>query len=197
MEIVLHSDAVEVAVAEVLLEFTDVVASPAGKNYTARACGSEMADGGWQGWIEFVPADNGEPIRSGRETTQPNRTDTLYWATGLTPVYLEGALRRALKPLVRPPAREMPAPAFDGPAPNVNDADPTAESILNPFTVYRRGEVMLRKQLSALSGWHLVNIIRSHRLSKADQAELEATPPAALVELIVTGVKSLESSVTR
>lgn len=182
---------------EVLLEFSDVVTSPEGVSYTARACGAEMPDGGWQGWLEFVPTGDGEPIRSGRETTQPNRTDTVYWATGLTPVYLEGALQRALKPFVRPPAREIPPPAFDGPAPNINEVDPNAESILNPFAVYRRGELMLRKQLSALSAWHLVNIIRNHRLSDADQTVLDATPQAALVDLIVNGVKSVESPTIR
>jgi hypothetical protein len=184
-------------VAEVLVEFSDVAVSPDGKSYTARACGSEMPDGGWQGWLEFLPIGDGGPLRSGRETTQPNRVDTVYWATGLTPVYLEGALRRALKPLVRPLAREIAPPVFDGPAPNVSDVDPNAESILNPFAVYRRGEVMLRKQLGALSAWHLVNIIRSHRLSDADQSVLDAAPPATLIELIVNGVKSVDSGVTR
>ena len=38
----------------------------------------------------------GETLRSFRETTQPNLTDLRYWATGLTPVYLEGALERIL-----------------------------------------------------------------------------------------------------
>ena len=93
--------------AEVLVEFNEPVTDSEGNTYTARACGSEMVDGRWQGWIEFRPVDGGDPIRSGRETTQPNRADTLYWATGLTPVYLEGALERALKPLVRPVARPM------------------------------------------------------------------------------------------
>jgi hypothetical protein len=193
----LHARCLEVVVAEVLVEFTDVVASPEGKSYTARACGSEMPDSGWQGWLEFLPIGDGEPIRSGRETTQPNRVDTVYWATGLTPIYLEGALRRALKPLVRPPAREVAPPIFDGPAPNLSEVDPNAESILNPFAVYRRGEVMLRKQLGALSAWHLVNIIRSHRLSDADQTVLDAAPPAMLIDLIVNGVKSVESDVTK
>ena len=182
--------------AEVFIEFSDVVTSPDGKSYTARACGGEMPESGWQGWLEFFPHGDGEPIRSGRETTQPNRTDTAYWATGLTPVYLEGALRRALNPLVRPPAREIPEPAFDGPAPPLSEIDPKADSILNPFNVYRRGELMLRKQVSALSGWHLVNIIRSHRLSTADQTVLEATPQAVLIDLIVHGVKSVESATT-
>jgi hypothetical protein len=186
-----------VVLAEVLVEFGDVVASPEGNAYTARACGSEMPDGGWQGWLEFIPVGAGEPVRSGRETTQPNRVDTVYWATGLTPVYLEGALRRALKPLVRPVAREVPPPMFDSPAPNTSEVEPNAESILNPFAVYRRGEVMLRQQLGALSGWHLVNIIRNHRLSNADQTVLDAAAPATLVDLIVNSVKSVESGAAR
>jgi hypothetical protein len=184
-------------VAEVLVEFSDVVTSPDGTNYTARACGSEMRDGMWQGWLEFLPLEDGKPIRSGRETTQPNRTDTEYWATGLTTVYLEGALARALRPLVRPAPRKVAPPVFDGPAPNIAEVDPNADSMLNPFAVYRRGEVMLRKRLAALSGWHLVNIIRDHHLSDADQSVLDATPHEALVELIVKGVKSVEAGAVR
>src|SRR6478736_2078728 len=87
-----------VLVAEVLLEFAEPVISEDGRAFLARACGSEMAGGLWQGWIEFVPVEGGEPLRSARATTQPNRQDTLYWATGLTPVYLDGALQRTLRP---------------------------------------------------------------------------------------------------
>lgn len=95
-------------VAEVLLEFERPVAAEDGTTYTARACGSEMPEGRWQGWIEFLPIGVGEPVRSARETTQPNRRDTVYWATGLTPVFLEGSLHRARKPLMRPSRREVP-----------------------------------------------------------------------------------------
>lgn len=55
-----------------------------------------MEDGLWEGWVEFEPVHGGPSVSTGRETTQPNRKDTVYWATGLTPVYLEGALIRAL-----------------------------------------------------------------------------------------------------
>lgn len=81
--------------AEVLLTFSDRVVGTDGSSFVARACGSEMPDGRWEGWVEFT-SDAGDVLRSGRETTQPNRIDTAYWATGLTPVYLEGALTRAL-----------------------------------------------------------------------------------------------------
>jgi len=177
-------------VAEVLVEFTEAVTSEDGKNYTARACGSEMPDGKWQGWLEFIPIGAGEPIRSSRETTQPNRTDTEYWATGLTYVYLEGSLRRALRRPVRPIAKAVEPPHFDGPAENFIVKGETTESVLDPFSVYRKGEALLRRQLSALAGWHLVNIIRRYELSAEDPAILGATEPAELVETIIDGVRS-------
>jgi hypothetical protein len=58
--------------------------------------GAEMPDGLWHAWIEFAAEGGGELLATSRETTQPNRTDAVYWATGLTHVYLEGALTRAI-----------------------------------------------------------------------------------------------------
>jgi hypothetical protein len=186
----LHRVAAEVAVAEVLLEYPDAVTSDAGKNYTARACGSPMNGGTWQGWIEFVPIGDGDPVRSARETTQPNRQDTLYWATGLTPVYLQGALRRALGRPARPVAGKPAPPLFDGPAePFVVENGGTTEAVLDPFSVYQKGEALLRRQLSALAGWHLVNIVRKYELSDEDPARLAARAPADLVELVIAGVR--------
>jgi hypothetical protein len=34
-------------------------------------------------------------LRTEQETSQPSRVTIEYWASGLTPVYLEGALTRA------------------------------------------------------------------------------------------------------
>ena len=67
--------------AETLLQFQEHVSGPDGTAYEARACGAPMAGGTWQGWIEFIPVNGGAPLRSPRETTQPNRADTVYWAT--------------------------------------------------------------------------------------------------------------------
>ena len=87
--------------AQVLAQFTDVLTDDDRVSYRAHAVGAEMPDGKWQGWLEFLPLNGATPIRSARETTQPNRTDVVYWATGLTAVYLQGALQRALHPLIR------------------------------------------------------------------------------------------------
>lgn len=154
--------------AEVLVEFSEPVADADGITYTARACGAEADNGLWEGWIEFLPHDGAEAVRSGRETTQPNRVDTIYWATGLTPVYLEGALERALKPVIPHPHR--------------------ASSILNPFSAAKNGEAMFRRQLAALSSHHLVNIILAHDLSDMDVRDLNELNVPALIELIVAAV---------
>ncbi len=82
--------------AETLVHFLTPISTPDGLVYDARACGAEGLDGLWHAWIEFTPVGGGPMIRTGRETTQPNRQDTRYWATGLSTVYLEGALIRAL-----------------------------------------------------------------------------------------------------
>src|SRR5437763_17135577 len=103
--------------AETLVQYQKPVVAPDGTVYEARACGGPMSGGMWQGWIEFASVGGGPPVRSRRETTQPNRTDTEYWATGLTHVYLEGALTRALTP-ARPAAAAVSRKSvFDGTAP--------------------------------------------------------------------------------
>jgi hypothetical protein len=103
-------------VSEVLVQFAELATDESGRSYLARACGSPIAnDTRWQGWLEFVPVDGGPTMATGRETTQPNRADTEYWATGLTPVYRDGALQRALHPLRLTPEPPLPSPAFDAP----------------------------------------------------------------------------------
>ena len=178
--------------AEVLVSFTDTITTN-GVSYHARACGREMDDGRWEGWIEFESIDGSTVLRSGRETTQPNRIDTEYWATGLTPVYLEGALDRALHPLEIPTTVVDEIPAFDGPAPHGGDSPPRSESVLNPFSVYRKGEALLRSQLAALAGWHLVNIITAFDLSEQTTAELNRLSTPELIELIVATVRVRET----
>ena len=175
--------------AEVLVEYSDVVITSGAHRYMARACGAEGPSGQWQGWLEFVDVESGDVVRSPRETTQPNRVDTVYWATGLTAVYLEGALSRALHPTVRPRPRRKATPAFDEPAPDLVPEAPAGESILNPFSVYRKGEALLRRQLGAFSVWHLVNIVRDHRLSDLPEARLNAMSAADLIDLIVAAVR--------
>ena len=177
--------------ADTLLVFQAPVAASDGTLYEARACGSDMPGGTWQGWLEFVPLAGGPPLRSPRETTQPNRADTEYWATGLTLVYLEGALKRAQdQPLLVPVASPQPS-VFAEPAPSIvkRAAEVSPSSVMNPFSVYEKGEPLLRRQLGALSAWHLVNIIVDYGLSDQPVERLNQLPAADLIELIVAGTK--------
>ena len=77
-------------------ELRDPLMTVDGVVYKVRVCGVQRADGLWEAWLEFYPDDGAAGLRTSRETTQPNLTDLVYWAGGLTPVYLEGALQRAL-----------------------------------------------------------------------------------------------------
>jgi hypothetical protein len=65
--------------------------------YVAEVWGDFRDDGLWEGWIEFVPTDGGPVLSTGRETSQSNLQALRYWATGLEPVYLDGALARAIE----------------------------------------------------------------------------------------------------
>ena len=64
--------------------------------YVVRICGEERIDRTWEAWLEFHPTDIGQPVlRTDQETSQPNRAAIEYWADGLEPIYLDGALARA------------------------------------------------------------------------------------------------------
>jgi hypothetical protein len=183
--------------AETLLQYQKPVTGPDEALYEARACGGPMDGGGWEGWIEFVPMDGGAPLRSRRETTQPNRTDTEYWATGLTQVYLEGALRRTLDaPATIVTTTPQPS-VFPGPALRSTISERPVQSVLDPFSIYAKGEALLRAQLSALSAWHLVNIINAYELSDEPAVALNRLPAAELIDIIVSGVRSERNSIPR
>ena len=79
---------------EVLQQYTTPVESPSGR-FNARAIAVPRNDGTWEGYLEFVPVNGGAPLRTERETSQPNRDAVAYWASGIEPVYLAGALERA------------------------------------------------------------------------------------------------------
>lgn len=82
--------------SQLIHEHTARVRSPDGAEYRARTYADARADGTWAGWLEFVPTQAQDPVlRTGQETSQPDRRAVEYWAAGLEAVYLEGALDRA------------------------------------------------------------------------------------------------------
>ena len=76
-----------VAVADLVHEFAKPV-----NQYKVRAF-AEKRGNVWIGWLEFK--GGGKTLKTGEETSQPDKKAVEYWATGLEPVFLEGALKRA------------------------------------------------------------------------------------------------------
>ena len=79
----------------VMMQLSEIVSDERG-TFHALVMARERNDSGWEGWLEFVPADNDScryatPI----ETRQHDRVAMERWASGLTAVYAEGALSRA------------------------------------------------------------------------------------------------------
>ena len=178
--------------AEVLAEFDNQILGDDGIVYRAQATGAAMPDGRWEGWIEFIPIGGGTRVlRTPRETTQPNHQDAVYWASGITGIYLEGALTRASNPPIQH-VSAAPEPMFDEPAPHVVRVKrgSSKSAVLDPFEVYEHGgEDMLRAKLAALESYHLASIIAAYDLSDQRISVLEAQPQASLIEVIVAAVR--------
>jgi hypothetical protein len=165
----------EVIMAEVLVEYDTVIVAEDGSRWVAQACGRPGRGSIWEGWIEFVPLDpERHPERGPRESTQPNHDDLVYWATGLTPTYLKGALTRALEPLVRLTVPRRATPLFDGPSSTAVQATTPRHgvgAILDPFNVYAQGEEILIRQLDALDTPRLRGIASAYAIrSELDSA---------------------------
>ena len=79
--------------AELIHQHSTQVLDPDGRKYLALIYGEERPDGTWEGWLEFRTGRT--VLRTGQETSQPNRTAVEYWASGLESTYLDGALARA------------------------------------------------------------------------------------------------------
>ena len=175
--------------AEVLTSFQTPVSDESG-SYHARAVGRAASDHMWEGWIEFVPVSGGgDVLVSAVESRQPEREHLLYWATGLTQVYLEGALSRARKPItVRVPVVEEPI--SDHPAARrvvVQRVVSKPEAVLDPFEVGERSLDILRQELTALNRPRLLNIISAYDL--AVEADVTRMSDPQLVGLIVAAVE--------
>lgn len=78
---------------ERVTELASLFRAPSGDEYVVTIEGAERTDGTWSGRIAFVR--RGDLRVTGQETSQPTRDALIYWATGLEPVYLDGAFLRA------------------------------------------------------------------------------------------------------
>ena len=182
--------------ADVLVRFETVLTAPDGRRFAPQACG-QPAGNVWEGWIELIPLDGGTPLRTERETEQPNRDNLMYWAEGLTEVYLDGALSRALQksPIVE--RQRSLESYFDRPAPlGVRTAavpSSTMHPVLDPFRVAQQGEDILARELSALDTAHIRDIVLAYELSPADRAR--SAPRDELTAIIIAAIRGTPGSV--
>jgi hypothetical protein len=173
--------------AEVLRSFDEPIRHASG-TYHARVVGRYAEDRMWEGWLEFVPIDKGgEIVVSAAESRQPERVHLEYWAQGLTPVYVEGSLERALHPIsIRTRAAERPA--SDGPAARVVTVSAGGpRPILDPFEVGARSLDILGQELRALGRGRVLQIIAAYDLNPNNH-ELSRMNDEQLVRLAVGSV---------
>ena len=180
--------------AEVLLSFDAPVTDESGA-YHARVVGRRADDGMWEGWLEFDSLGRaGETLVGPVESRQPEREHLTYWATGLTPVYLEGALHRAQHPVVVR-TRLVEEPASQAPAPRavVVPVSPRAarpQAVLDPFEVAAQsGLQVLEQELHALNRPRLLNIIAEYDLNPGGE-DINWMTEAQLVRFIVVAVEA-------
>jgi len=76
-------------------QYSGTLVDEYGLRYVARVYAARRPDGLWDGWFVFFPLDGGRALATDRETTQSNFGAVRYWATGITTLYLDGALERA------------------------------------------------------------------------------------------------------
>ena len=76
-------------------QYSATLVDPYGRRYVARVYGACRPDDRWEGWFVFFPLDGGRAVATDRETTQGSLAAVRYWASGISTVYLDGALERA------------------------------------------------------------------------------------------------------
>jgi hypothetical protein len=84
-------------VSDLVHAFSEIVRDAEGRAYMASVHAAERTDGLWEAWIEFQGLGQDVTLRTGRETEQSDRHAVTYWAAGLQPSYLDGALVRAFR----------------------------------------------------------------------------------------------------
>jgi hypothetical protein len=181
--------------AEVLRSFDEQIRHSSGAYYV-RVVGRYAEDKMWEGWLEFVPVDGGKVVVSAVESRQPERNHLEYWAQGLTVVYAEGSLDRALHPItVR--TRAVESAASDAPARRLIKIPYTGpRPILDPFEVGERSLDILAQELHALGRARLLHIIAAYNFSSPG-IDVSLMTDEELIAFIVTRVETRLLEATR
>ena len=146
-------------VAEPIAQLDIQVIASDGRSYFPNVVAEPNAEWRWEAWLEFVPLDYAESLRTDTETTQASRDDVVRWASTLTETFIDGAFRRA-GPISGRIGRAAVAA--------VNHPDIVATSAaLDPFALYREGRNALRTALLPLTRAELLTVISLYGLNPA------------------------------
>lgn len=74
------------------------------ESYAVYVYGRSRPADTWQGWLVFERTRDGQRFTTPVETTQSSAQGVIYWATGLSNAYFDGALQRAMRPARQPVA---------------------------------------------------------------------------------------------
>jgi len=170
--------------AELIADLPYRIVAANGQEFFASVAATQRHDGTWQGWLEFVPLSDAEPLVTPTETTQSNRAALEHWASALEETYVQGAFQRAV-PIAD--ARLTGGPAARRILPEatpLNDVD-----VPDPFRLYDSGREAMRTRLNALPRRILLHIISSYGLDPAAK-DVSWLTDRQLVTFIVTAVEA-------
>lgn len=145
-----------------LQEFERPITDTAGMLYRVFLYGRSRPGDTWQGWLVFERTTDGRRFATDVETTQSNAEAILYWATGLTDAYFDGALARAQNP------RPHDASAIAVPPPVVSSDTEThrrrlaalERDVLDCFARYRTRRLLTQSLLAELPHAH-ADVVRA------------------------------------
>jgi hypothetical protein len=130
-----------------LQEFERHLTGSDGDDYVVLVYGRSRPGDTWQGWLVFVRQRDNRRFATPVETTQPNAEAVVYWSSGLTETYFDGALQRALAP-------EAVTPQPPAPLTNIE------QGILAIFQRLRQPRVLIQRILDELPFSH-AEVIRA------------------------------------
>jgi hypothetical protein len=83
-------------------QFERPMTDGSGNTYLVFVQGRSRPHDTWEGWLVFERQRDARRFSTPVETTQPDAQAVLYWVSGLSDTYLEGALERALSVSIAP-----------------------------------------------------------------------------------------------
>jgi hypothetical protein len=171
-------------VSELIADLPYRIIDTTGNEFYVSVAGEPRVDGLWEGWLEYVPVDESEPLLTPTETTQSTRAALVHWAEALTDTYVQGAFGRAVRSTPDVDVRGIVASRIPPVAPSTPVTD-----LPDPFLLFQHAPATMRTRLGALPRPMLLDIIAEFGLNPA-QNSLSWLRDHQLVTFIVTAVEA-------